>query len=130
VAAPTGGGFFTSEDGGKAWADRYRYHYSRAVWLDPADPDHMILGPADGVDRNGRIEETHDGGLTWQEACSGLQVPWRSHMVERFSQAGTHLLAVLSNGDLYMAEQSNLAWRQILPEVKGINAVEHLEVDE
>jgi photosystem II stability/assembly factor-like uncharacterized protein len=129
VAAPTGGGFFLSQDGGKSWTDLYRYHYSRAVWLDPADPDHMVLGPADGVDRNGRIEQTRDGGRTWQAASSGLPVPWPRHMVERFAQAGEELLAVLSNGELYAAGLPDLAWRRILPEVKGIHAVVFIQVE-
>lgn len=130
VAAPTGGGFYLSDNGGETWADRYRYHYTRAVWLDPADPDHMVLGPADGVDRNGRIEETQDGGLSWQGASRGLQVPWQRHMVERFAQAGSQLLAVLSNGDLFAAEIRELNWRQVLAEVSGVNAVTHLQVEE
>jgi len=130
VAAPTGGGFYSSNDGGKTWVDLYRYHYSRAVWLDPGDLDRMILGPADGVDRDGRIEETRDGGRTWLNASRGLQVPWRNHMVERFAQAGGELLAVLSNGVLLAADISELAWRRILPEVKGINAATAIRVEE
>lgn len=130
VAAPTGGGFFVSDDGGISWTDRYPYHYTRAVWLDPADAEHMILGPADGVDRNGRIEETRDSGLTWQDASRGLQVPWRNHMVERFVQAGEQLLTLLSNGELYAAELNDLYWRRILPEVRGVNAVTHIQLEE
>jgi len=66
--APTGGGFYGSTDGGKTWRCLYPHCYCRAVWLDPVDPKHLILGPADGVDRNGRIEETLDGGISWQPA--------------------------------------------------------------
>ncbi|MEO6623335.1 MAG: hypothetical protein ABIN37_00660, partial [Burkholderiaceae bacterium] len=49
VYAPTGGGFYRSEDGGDNWALRYDC-YCRACWVDPADPDHILLGPADNVD--------------------------------------------------------------------------------
>src|SRR3989304_4503334 len=52
VAAPTGGGFYTSADGGMTWTNIYKNSYTRAVWLDPQDMNHMILGPADGVDFN------------------------------------------------------------------------------
>jgi len=83
----------------------------------------MILGSADFVDRNGRIEQTHDGGRTWQFASIGLDVPWRHHMVERFTQVGDELLAILSNGNLLSAILSDLKWQQILPEVKDVNAV-------
>lgn len=127
VAAPTGGGFFVSMDGGASWVNRYPGCYCRAVWLDPQDAEHLILGPADGVDRNGRIEETRDGGRTWTNASAGLDVPWRDHMVERFAQAGEQLLAVLSNGDLLVCEIIRLHWRPVLPEIGGVNAVAALE---
>jgi photosystem II stability/assembly factor-like uncharacterized protein len=122
VFAPTGGGFYRSTDGGKTWSCLYDC-YVRAVWLDPADPDHLILGPADGVDARGRIEETRDGGRTWQPASTGLKVPWRRHMVERFTQIGGELLAVLSNGQLLSAPLAALEWRRILPDVKDVAAV-------
>ncbi len=122
VYAPTGGGFYRSSDGGQSWALRYN-SYCRAAWVDPADPDHILLGPADDVDRNGRIEETRDGGLSWQPAGQGLDVPWRRHMVERFYQSGPELLAVLSNGELLSAPLASLAWRPILPEIEGAAAV-------
>ena len=122
VFAPTGGGLYRSADGGKTWVCLYQC-YCRAVWLDPADPDHLIFGPADSVDSNGRIEETHDGGRTWSPASSGLDVPWRRHMVERFTQIGDELLAVLSNGHLLSAPLATLEWRRILPKVVGVNCV-------
>ena len=121
VFAPTGGGFYRSADGGQTWACLYDC-YCRAVWVDPADPAHLVLGPADGVDANGRIEQTRDGGRTWLAASTGLKTPWRKHMVERFTQVGAELLAVLSNGQLLSAPLATLAWRQILPGVKGIAA--------
>jgi hypothetical protein len=126
VFAPTGGGFYRSSDGGKTWDYLYDC-YVRAVWVDPADPNHLILGPADNVDANGRIEESRDGGQTWQPASTGLKVPWRRHMVERFVQVGDELLAVLSNGQLlstpFGLSRSSLTWHQILPDVKDIAAV-------
>lgn len=122
VAAPTGGGLFLSEDGGKTWENLYRC-YCRAVWIDPADPDHLILGPADGVDRYGRIEETINGGLSWRIASIGMDTPWRNHMIERFVQAGDELLAVLSNGELISTRLGDLQWRRILPELGDITAI-------
>ncbi len=125
VFAPTGGGFYRSTDGGKTWKCIYDC-YCRAVWVDVLDSQHIILSPADGVDRNGRIESTSDGGQTWTLASNGLKVPWRRGMVERFTQIGNDLLAVLSDGQLLEAPLKSLEWRRILPEVTGITAVSHL----
>lgn len=122
VAAPTGGGFFVSADGGASWVNHYRC-YCRAVWLNPDNPDHMILGPASSVDRDGRIEVTWDGGQTWQDASAGLATPWRNYMVERFAQVDDHLFAVLSNGELIASPLSRIYWNSILPGSTGVNAL-------
>lgn len=122
VFAPTGGGFYRSADGGKTWVRLYDC-YCRAVWADPADPHHLLLGPADSVSSNGRIEETIDGGRTWRPASTGLQVPWPRHMVERLVQVGSELLALLSNGHLLAAPLDTLAWQRILPQVTDVVAV-------
>jgi photosystem II stability/assembly factor-like uncharacterized protein len=122
VYTPTGGGFYRSNDGGKTWKLLYDC-YCRAVWVDRFDSEHLILGPADGVDRNGRIEESHDGGQTWSLASNGLKVPWRRGMVERFFQAGDELFAVLSNGQLHSASLPALEWQRILPDRSDVNAV-------
>src|SRR5512138_1637218 len=122
VHAPTGGGFYRSHDGGKTWKLLYDC-YCRAVWVDPRDPEHLILGPADHVDTNGRIEESRDGGRTWSPASNGLSVPWRRGMVERFFQAEEELFAVLSNGQLLSVSLSALEWQRILPNITGVNAI-------
>src|ERR1051325_1957846 len=122
VYAPTGGGFYRSNDGGQTWKLFYDC-YCRAVWVDPFHPDHLILGPADGVDRNGRIEESRDGGQTWSMASNGFQVPWRRGMVERFVQSDNELFAVLSNGQLLNTSLSALEWRRVLPNINSINAI-------
>jgi photosystem II stability/assembly factor-like uncharacterized protein len=127
VLAPTGGGFYRSADGGKTWTLFYDC-YTRAVWADPAQPAHLILSPADGVERNGRIEETHDGGQTWQPASTGLETPWPRKLVERFTQVGDELFAVLSNGELIAAPLSTLEWRHPFPKIKNVNAVTAMQV--
>ena len=97
--------------------------YCRAAWIDPLDAQHIVLGPADGVERNGRIEESRDGGVTWRRASSGLSTPWAHHMIERFAQLRDEVWAVLSNGELLAAPLETLHWRQILSDVTSINAV-------
>ena len=122
VYAPTGGGFYRSKDGGLTWKLFYDC-YCRAVWVDPHDSEHLILSPADGVDRNGRIEELRDGGESWSLASNGLDVPWGRGMVERFVQVDEELFAVLSNGQLLSASLSTLEWQRVQPEVNGVNAI-------
>ena len=121
VYAPTGGGFYRSEDGGATWHFLYDC-YCRAAWVDPMDPDHVVLGPARGVNTGGRIEETIDGGKSWQMASNGLPVPWIKNMVERFLQVEDDLLAVLSDGSLLSTQLPGFSWQVILPEVTQINA--------
>jgi photosystem II stability/assembly factor-like uncharacterized protein len=125
VFAPTGGGYYHSDDGGRTWRCLYDC-YCRAAWVDPLDPLHALLGPADHVEKNGRIEETRDGGQTWRPASNGLNVPWPRHMVERFVPVDDELLAVLSNGEVIaapLAAREGPTWRTILPEVSGVNAL-------
>ena len=128
VFAPTGGGLYRSTDGGKTWELLYDC-YCRAVWLDPRDADHLILGPADHVDANGRIEESHDGGKSWLEVSDGLTVPWRRHMVERFVQVGDELIAVLSNGTLIAAPLMTLEWHVMLTDMKDVNMLTAMKQD-
>jgi hypothetical protein len=44
-------------------------------------------------------------------------------MVERFSQVGDCLLAVLSNGDLLVTSIDQWEWQPVLPEVRDVKAV-------
>lgn len=126
VFATTGGGLYGSKDAGATWDHLYRC-YCRAVWSDPAQARYLLFGPADSVDRNGRIEGSYDGGRTWEKASVGLDVPWSQHMVERFLQVDYELLAVLSNGGLLKAALAapllTLHWRYILPDAGWVRAV-------
>lgn len=123
VYAPTGGGFYRSWDGGRTWQRRYPVCYVRAVWVDPADAEHLVLGPADGVDRNGRIEESLDGGLTWKVAGDVSGAPWAHHMVERFFQVENRLFAVLSNGELLAANVGKWTWQPVCAGAPPIRAL-------
>ncbi|MBE7529629.1 MAG: hypothetical protein HS099_07865 [Ardenticatenaceae bacterium] len=92
----------------------------RAVWANPVDAGHLILGPSEGPDgRHGRIEQSYDGGHTWTR----LTPPQAYNMVERFYQAGDHLLAIMANGDLWATDAMCQTWQPILTEVIGVNAV-------
>jgi len=127
VFAPTGGGFFGSQDGGASWESLHSPCYVRAVWIDPADARRLILGPSEGPSgQNGRIETSEDGGKTWQKTA----VSWPRNMVERFKPGRDFLFAVLANGQLLQtplpAPQSDLTalpWTQVLPNIKHIQDV-------
>lgn len=122
VTAATGGGLFRSIDAGRSWKNIYPC-YIRAVWVDPIDHQHLVAGPADGVSRNGRIEESRDGGRSWHSASIGLKAPWARHMVERFAQVDDELFAVLSNGELWSRKLSDPNWNRVLPEIAQIKAI-------
>ena len=122
VTAATGGGLYRSIDGGRTWNNLYDC-YIRAMWVDPNDAQHIIAGPADGVSRNGRIEESFDGGRNWKPASEGMNVPWPRHMVERFVQVGEHLFAILSNGELRLKPFKEVRWQRVLPEIARIKAI-------
>lgn len=122
VAAATGGGFYLSKDGGATWMLAYDC-YVRALWWDPQDMNHLLLGPADGVERNGRIEESRDGGTTWTLASDGVAAPWARHLVERFTRVDNELAAVLSNGEILASPLGAWRWRRALPAIKNANAV-------
>jgi hypothetical protein len=121
VYAPTGGGLYLSKNHGKSWQRLYGC-YCRGMWVNPKDARHIIFGPADGVDRLGRIEESKDGGKTWLPASTGLDVPWERHMVEQFVQVQDHLVGVLSNGELIAAPLQSFEWRAILPDIRNARA--------
>jgi photosystem II stability/assembly factor-like uncharacterized protein len=122
VFAPTGGGLYYSADGGRSW-ERLHDAYCRAVWVDPLRPAHLILGIADGPDRNGRIVESWNGGASWQPVEEGLPVPMRNHMVERLVPLDDEILALLSNGQLLLASVDGLRWRTILEGTFGARDV-------
>ncbi|HEV3309850.1 MAG TPA: hypothetical protein VG815_04985 [Chloroflexota bacterium] len=126
VLAATAEGLYLSTDGGVNWTVTQAGSYCRAVWVDPADAGRIVLGPAASVVRkNGRIEETHDGGRTWRSASAGLDLPWPDTMVERFTQVGPDLFAVTNDGQLYVSPATGrMTWTRVLAgEVESIAAV-------
>ena len=123
VFAATAEGLYRSNDGGDTWTVTHAGSYCRAVWVDPADAAHIILGPADSVERNGRIEETRDGGATWADASAGLEAPWPHALIERFARIGDELLAITNQGAVYAASLATLHWQRILLGVDRVNAV-------
>jgi photosystem II stability/assembly factor-like uncharacterized protein len=124
IHAATAEGLYCSADGGDTWLSTHSGSYCRAMWIDPEDPDHIILGPADSVEhKNGRIEETRDGGRTWSLASEGLDLPWPDRMVERFAQIGDTLFAVASDGQLYVSPLVSVHWTRVLPDLGSVRAV-------
>lgn len=123
VFAATNAGLYRSQNGGETWENIFPHHYCRAVWVDPSDAAHILLGPAESVSRKGRIEKTTNGGETWHAASDGLDTPWPRQMVERFAQIGSELFAVLSGGALLVTSLDRLLWQEVLPASAGVQAV-------
>lgn len=119
VWAATGGGLYHSPDGGQSWTQLHP-NYVRAIWVDPDDVDHLLLGPSDGPSgHNGRIIQSHDGGQTWQTPLA----TWTQNMPERFVAVGSSIFVVMANGELLAANQTTLDWQPILTVAPRINAV-------
>jgi photosystem II stability/assembly factor-like uncharacterized protein len=124
VFAATAEGLYRSEDGGDRWTVSQAGMYCRGVWIDPDDPNHIVLSPNDSVAHmNGRIEESRDGGCTWQRACEGLDLPWPHRCIERFVQIGDELFGISNDGRLYVSAPGTLSWQRVLPEVEGVRAI-------
>jgi len=111
VYAATGGGRYRTHDGGASW-ELVGDGYNRAVWTDPERPETVLTGPARYVGAMGRVERSVDGGDTWALASDGFQVPM-SDMVERFIGAGSHVLALTSDGALYIAKRGVWMWHAL-----------------
>ena len=129
LLAATQTGLYESRDGGDSWRRLYGPAYCRAVWADPDRPNHLLLGPAYGVDRNGTIQHSQDGGQSWRDASHGLPTPWPRTMVERFYQVGSQLIAVLSDGNLLQSHIGVWQWRPLLPEITQARAVWSLNLN-
>lgn len=120
--APTGGGFYKTLDGGQSW-EQLHHDYCRAVWVEAEREEHIVLGPADGPDRKGRIEESSDGGTFWMRRMQGMASVWRDHMVAQFLEHDGHLFAVLSNGALIAAPLKLLRWNTVLDSSQAVRAI-------
>ncbi len=119
IYACTGGGLYRSMNRGGKWQQLYSC-YCRAAWIDPADPVHVIFGPADGVEINGRIEESRDL-QSWKTIGISTATPWPNAMVEKFI-TDNPLLMLLSDGRVYQAS-SNGQWNSIFKGISSINDI-------
>jgi hypothetical protein len=71
----------------------------------------------------GCIEQSINGGKTWEREMSNQMQAWPAHMVDRFLQVGEELFAVLSNGELLATHLDLLEWHAILPAVQGVKTL-------
>jgi photosystem II stability/assembly factor-like uncharacterized protein len=111
VYAATGGGRYRSSDGGNSW-ELVGDGYTRAILTDPETPGVVLAGPARYVGAMGRVERSIDGGDTWMLASDGFTIPMSS-MVERFADVGSHVLAVIADGTLYIAKRGVWIWHPL-----------------
>ncbi len=82
VYAPTGGGFYRSWDSGATWTQLY-HCYCRAVWVDPDNPEHIILGPAE----LGGSQWSHRSEPGWRAFLAAGLSRYRSALVPPYGRA-------------------------------------------
>ncbi|MCC7360908.1 MAG: hypothetical protein IT317_15605 [Anaerolineales bacterium] len=121
VLAATGGGFYRSDDGGATWALLHA-DYVRGVWVDPADADHLLIGPAKEIGARGTLLASRDGGRSFAPAAAGLRVPWPADMVERFVPAGGDLLALTAEGRVFTSPVGVWRWQALRPDIGRVTA--------
>jgi photosystem II stability/assembly factor-like uncharacterized protein len=121
IYAATGGGRYRSFDGGQHW-ELMGDGYTRALWVDPDRPTVLLSGPARYVGAMGRVERSTDAGDTWALASDGLHVPMKS-MIESFVTAGSHTLALTSDGALYTARRGVWLWHALDLGLSPVRAV-------
>ena len=125
ILACTGGGLHHARRGLWEWRIIHT-GYCRAAWIDPADPDHLVAGPAGGVGKEGRIEESLDGGMTWRTNPADPPPPWADFMVERFHEREGILHALLTNGTILVRRGPVAAWTPLLTGVEGVTSLDFL----
>ncbi len=111
--AATGGGLYRSYAVNSPW-ERVHPAYCRALWIHPNRDDHLVLGSAAGPDKMGEIEESVDGGESWQKQHESLSTPWQNTMVEQFQGNHSHLIALLSTGRLITSSLSEDPWKNLI----------------
>lgn len=110
IYAATGGGLYRSPAEIFPW-EKIHPAYCRALWIDPDNSDHLVLGSAAGPDQDGRIEQSRNAGVTWKTQEAGLEeAPWRNKMVEKFLSSRGRLTALLSSGSLLTASLKDWEW--------------------
>ena len=110
IYAATGGGLYRSPAENAPW-EKIHPAYCRALWIDPDNSDHLVLGSAAGPDREGRIEQSRNAGVTWKTQEAGLEeTPWRNKMVEKFLSSRGRLTALLSSGSLLTVSLKDWQW--------------------
>lgn len=114
LLAATGGGLFLSKDGAGSWS-KLIDDYTRAVLIDPLNPQNALAGPALDVGEQGRIIQSGDGGKTWRLASDGLHVPM-DDMVEFFvidPQQPDLVFAICSGGSLLGSQAYPIHWERV-----------------
>lgn len=125
ILAATGGGLYRTADRGATWDNIY-HCYCRALWIDPDRPEHIIFGPARGVDRDGRIMASFDAGKNWKELDSELSQPFPRTMVEYFASTMSMLFCVLSDGTVLYSQRDSILWKTF----RGSDNVQTLAIEE
>lgn len=113
------GGVARSTDGGSSWT-KLLTDYTRGVIVPESRTEIVVAGPSPDVGRNGRIEVSHDGGDSWEDASSGIATPMED-MVEVFVEApDDEIWAVCSGGRLLRSSVNELHWTPVLQDANQL----------
>ncbi|MAT41889.1 MAG: hypothetical protein CL609_06075 [Anaerolineaceae bacterium] len=126
IFAATGNGLYYSTAEGASWS-KIHPDYCRDIWIDSAQPSHIIVGSADGPDRNGSIKESITGGASWHPIMRNLPETWSNTMVEKFLQINNELFAVLSNGAVISTNLDNFRWKMFLDTFENVQDITWME---
>lgn len=113
-AGTEGRGLYRSDDAGYTWhATALKVPTVPGLWVDPADPDHVLIRAAFE-----RVYESRDGGSTWQTPWEGLDLSTELIFVGDVGD-GPRTLYAAGTEALYRRVADNGRWEPIALELSG-----------
>lgn len=135
IIATTPYGAATSADDGEHWTwaefDGFGetgsgnpHAYCRGVFVEPGDPDTVLVGCGDYIPGQvGAIETSHDGGRSWTRAATDSAPNSTVYWMAMHPELPGLIAAVTVFGQVYLSTDHGDSWRQLDREFGEIRAV-------